>query len=154
MPDRLRVNDDDAVGVRLDEALVRYPFTIERELTLRAGESRLRIEERVTNPELDLEFALCFPTDPFESLWYWQAFGGYEDAPVWNRTYNVGLEPTTAYPDDTPRQRATGTIKRLKPGETVEASSVAVTYGGLSSIETVTADGTVRGASRDGRATE
>lgn len=235
--------DEEVVTVRLAVELVRYPFRVVRELTLRAGESRLRIAESVTNeggveleyawqqhialgapllapgarldvparrgvveeygdgypnrrlesgaefdwpaapgddggevdlstdipgrdagihdlayaldledgwyaltnPDLDLGFALRFPTDPFETLWYWQPFGGYEESPFWNRTYNVGLEPTTAYPGDTPGQHETGTVKTLEPGETVEAEFVAATYGGLSAVDTVTSDGEVRG---------
>lgn len=236
--------DDDAVTLRLSVDLVRYPFSVERELTLPAGESRLEIAESVTNlggvsleyvwqqhvtvgapllsaaarldlpdasgvtppygddfpngrlagdetfewphasradggmvdlreippedatihdlsylvdladgwyaltnPDLDLGFALRFPLDPFECLWYWQAFGGYHESPWFNRNYNVGLEPTTAYPGgDVPQaQRANGTMNVLDPGETVEAEFTAVTYGGYERVSAVTPDGRVEG---------
>ena len=236
-------DDDEAVSLRLSTELVRYPFSVERTLTLPAGESRLEVEEAVTNeggveleyvwqqhlalgrplvgpearldvpaetgvvddygadhennrlaggerfewpdapgsdgdvdlrefppvdatihdvayatdlrdgwyavtnPDLDLGFGFTFPTDPFECLWYWQPFGGYAESPYFNRNYNVGLEPTTAYPSaDLPdAQRENGTMKALAPGETVEASFTAVTYHGLESVSAVTPDGAVRG---------
>lgn len=101
----------------------------------------------LTNPEIDLGFALTFPLEPFECLWYWQALGGFHEAPYHNRNYNVGLEPTTAYPvSDLPdAQRANGTMKRLSPGETVTASFTAQTYGGLEAVESVSAEGGVQG---------
>jgi len=216
----------DGVGLHLETDLVRYPFTVERDLTLPAGERRLTVEETVTNnggravpyvwqhhlalgrplvgpdaqlkipaetgvvedygpghenarlaagetfdwphapgtdgepvdletfppedatihdvayatdltdgqfelrnPDLDLTFGLRFPVDPFECVWYWQPFGGYAESPYYNRNYNVGLEPTTAYPSaDIPEaQRATGTLKTLDAGESVSASFEAVT---------------------------
>lgn len=50
-------DDDEAVTLRLSTELVRYPFFIERELTLPAGESRLEIDESITNRgEVDLEY--------------------------------------------------------------------------------------------------
>lgn len=236
--------DDEAVTLRLTVELVRYPFVVERELTLPTGTSRLEIVESVTNlggrsleyiwqqhvtlgppllspaarldlppatgrnpeygndfpnarlagdvrfewphapgrdggtvdlrefppedatihdltfaidlddgwyaltnPDLDLGFALTFPLDPFECLWYWQPFGGYHESPWFNRNYNVGLEPTTAYPStDVPHaQRENGTMKELAPGETVEAEFTAMTYGGLESVSGVADDGTVEG---------
>jgi len=104
----------------------------------------------VTNPELDLGFGLQFPVDPFECLWYWQAFGGFEDAPFFGRTYNVGLEPTTAYPAGSipDAQRENGTMKTLSPGETVSADLSARTYGGVRAVTEMTPDGTVRGPDR------
>ncbi|WP_255171468.1 DUF4432 family protein [Natrononativus amylolyticus] len=42
-------DDGEAATLRLTVDLVRYPFSVERELTLRAGESRLHIDESVTN---------------------------------------------------------------------------------------------------------
>ncbi|WP_276203524.1 DUF4432 family protein [Haloprofundus marisrubri] len=238
--------DEEKVIVRLDVDLVRYPFSIERNLTLRTNESRLRIDETVTNhggveldyvwqqhialgapllapgarldipaergfvesygegypnrrlesgaefewpnapghnadsidlandippqdakihdlayavdltegwyaltnPDLDLGFALQFPTDPFEALWYWQPFGGYEEAPFWNRTYNVGLEPTTAHPGGRAGQESNGTLKTLAPGESITAEFVAATYSGLTSVDSVGPDGDIRGTQR------
>jgi hypothetical protein len=242
-------DDDDAVAITLETDLVRYPFAVERTLTLPAGESRLDIEEAitnrgdvaleyiwqqhvalgpplvgpdarldlpaerglvetygdapafrnarldgdsefawphapgadggtvdlrefpprdaeihdqatavdleagwyaVTNPDLDLGFGLRFPRDPFECVWYWQAFGGYEDSPFFGRTYNVGLEPPTAYPTHSipEAQRETGTMKTLGPGETVSAEYTAVTYGGYESVSNVDRGGTVEGQRR------
>jgi hypothetical protein len=101
----------------------------------------------LTNPEIELGFALTFPTDPFECLWYWQPFGGYTDSPYFGRNYNVGLEPTTAYPggDIPDAQRANGTMKTLDPGESVTAEFSAVTYRGETGVESVSADGSVTG---------
>jgi len=237
-------DDGEAVVLRLSVALQRYPFEVERDLTLRSGESRLRIEETVenvggveleyvwqhhvtlgrpllgpaarldvpatrgrvddygdgysnarlaadeafdwplapgvdgdpvdlsteipppeagthdvayatdleagwyalTNPDLDLGFALSFPTDPFEALWYWQPFGGFEDAPFYGRNYNVGLEPTTAYPGDGlfRAQRGNDTIDTLAPGESASASLVARSYTGVGAVAGVSPDGDLR----------
>jgi hypothetical protein len=239
--------EDDRVSLVLWTELVRYPFEVERELTLEAGESRLRIDESVTNrgeveldyiwqqhltlgaplldpaarldvpaesgvveaygedhanarlesgatfdwphapastgetvdlrripgperelhdvayatdlaegwyaltnPDLDLGFGFEFPVDPFECVWYWQPLGGDERYPYFGRNYNVGLEPTTAYPSapvpDAPREN--GTIDTIGPGETLEASFTAVTYGGLESVESID-DGAVEGVPID-----
>jgi hypothetical protein len=99
----------------------------------------------LTNTELDLGVALTFPTDPFECVWYWQPFGGYEDAPYYGRNYNVGLEPTTAYPsgDLFDAQRETGTLDTLQAGESIEASFVARTYTGADLVREVTPGGEV-----------
>ena len=238
-------DDDEAVSLRLSTNLVRYPFSVERTLTLPADESVLRVEESVTNdggveleyvwqqhlalgspligpgatldvpaatgvvddygldhennrlvggetfdwptapgldgevdlrtsfppedatihdvayatdleegwyavtnPDLDLGFGFTFPTNPFECVWYWQPFGGYAESPYFNRNYNVGLEPTTAYPSgDLPdAQRENGTMKTLAPGETIEASFAAVTYHGIDSVSSIGLDGAVDGA--------
>jgi len=78
----------------------------------------------VANETLDLAFEFEFPTDIFESVWYWQPFGGHAEYPYWNRNYNVGLEPTSAYPaGNVPdAQRENGTLKRLGAGETLTKS--------------------------------
>lgn len=235
-------DDDEAVTLRLTADLVRYPFTVERELTLAADASRLEIEESVTNngereleyiwqhhialgppligpqarfdlpaseglvesygdaypnarlesgaafewpnapgsdgetvdlrsfpdhdatihdlafatdladgwyavsnPDIDLGFGFTFPEDLFESVWYWQAFGGFHESPYFNRNYNAGIEPTTAYPSrDIPdAQRANGTIDTLAPGETQTASFTASTFRGVAPVEEVRPDGTV-----------
>ena len=101
----------------------------------------------LTNPSIDLGFALTFPRDPFECLWYWQPFGGYHESPWFNRNYNVGLEPTTAYPGGNipDAQRANDTMKVMEPGESIDAQLTATTYTGLTAVESVDADGTVHG---------
>lgn len=93
----------------------------------------------LTNPEVNLGFAVTFPQDLFECLWYWQPLGGFEQAPYHGRNYNVGIEPTTAYPlGGLPdKQRANGTMKSLAPGETVTASFTAQTYGGVERVNDV-----------------
>lgn len=51
-------DDDEAVTLRLTTELVRYPFTLEREIRLPAGEPRLAVDERVTNEGgVELEYA-------------------------------------------------------------------------------------------------
>ncbi|MFB6136798.1 MAG: DUF4432 family protein [Halobacteriaceae archaeon] len=101
----------------------------------------------VTNPARDVGFAFSFPTDPFESLWYWQPFGGHHDSPYYNRNYNAGLEPTTAFPaGNIPEaQEANGTMKEIGAGETLTAAFAATTYHGLEAVEDVTPSGTVSG---------
>jgi hypothetical protein len=101
----------------------------------------------VTNPDLDLGFAFAFPTDPFECVWYWGAFGGCEATPYFGRNYNLGLEPTTAYPgSDLPdAQRANGTLKTIEAGETIESAFAATTYRGVERVNAVTPEGSVRG---------
>ncbi|WP_224450284.1 hypothetical protein [Haloprofundus salilacus] len=58
----------------------------------------------LTTPVLDLGFALRFPIDPFESLWYWQPFGGYTPS------HRFGIEPTTSASNRRRRTRATPTV--------------------------------------------
>jgi hypothetical protein len=83
----------------------------------------------LANDSLDLRFAFAFPSDVFETVWYWQAFGGHMGSPYFGRNYNAGLEPTTAYPsDDIPAaQEENDTLRTLAAGETVSASYVAST---------------------------
>jgi hypothetical protein len=101
----------------------------------------------LTNPDLGLGFGLTFPPDPFESVWYWQPFGGFHESPYFSRNYNVGLEPSTAYPggDIPDAQRANGTMKTLAPNETVSASMTAVTYHDVEAVQAIAPDGTVSG---------
>lgn len=235
--------DDEAVSLRLTVELARYPFAIERTLTLPAGTSRLLVEEAVTNqgrvpleymwqqhvalgapllgpaatlripaetgvveayddehanarlaadetfawpiapgvdgddvdlreipppsigshdvafatdleagwytlvnPDIDLGFGFAFPTDPFECVWYWQPFHGMDSSPFFGRNYNVGLEPTTAYPSQNipDAQRQNASIDVIDPGETVRASFVAVTFPASVDVAGIEPDGSLR----------
>jgi galactose mutarotase-like enzyme len=85
----------------------------------------------VSNPSLDLGFTFEFPTDLFESVWYWQAFNGHMEAPFYGRNYNIGLEPTTGYPMAAEERRANGSMKLLEAGETKQATFTASVFGGV-----------------------
>lgn len=100
----------------------------------------------VSNVELDFGFGLAFPESVFESVWYWQPLGGEVESPFFGRNYNVGIEPTTAYPGTSipTAQRENGTMKTLAPGETTNVELTAVTYHGVESVSEITKDGTVR----------
>ena len=100
----------------------------------------------VSNPAIDLGFGVQFPRDPFECVWYWQAFGGFEESPFFGRNYNVGIEPTSAYPAGSiPEvQRENGTINTLEPGADITAELAAPTFEGRDRVEHITPDGTVR----------
>lgn len=94
----------------------------------------------VVNDEIDLSFEFTFPIDPFECVWYWQPLGGASHYPFWNQNYNVGIEPTTAYPSgDLPgAQQENGMLKMIQPGETLSAAFTAT-------VDSANAVGRVRG---------
>jgi hypothetical protein len=72
----------------------------------------------LSNPEIDVAATLRFPNDLFECIWYWQAFGGFEDAAYFGRNYNAGLEPCTLIPNaGLERAIENGTANTLAPGE-------------------------------------
>lgn len=83
----------------------------------------------LSNDALDLRFGFEFPLEEFETVWYWQAFGGHMGSPYFGRNYNAGLEPTSAYPSDgiPTAQEENDTMKTLAAGETVSARYVAST---------------------------
>lgn len=86
----------------------------------------------VRNPDLDLSAQVSFPSDLYEYVWYWGAFGGFEKAPFFGRNYNLGLEPCTSIPNaglDSALESETANY--LDPGETVMADLA---------VETGTAD--------------
>jgi galactose mutarotase-like enzyme len=83
----------------------------------------------VTNPTLDLGVTVTFPPDIYEYLWYWQPFGGFEEAPFFGRNYNVGLEPCTSIPNAGLEAAVeNGTARRLGAGEQVEATVTVRTH--------------------------
>ena len=54
----------------------------------------------VTNRDLGVGIGIVYPKDLYKYLWYWQSFGGGTGYPFYGRTFNVGLEPFTSYPND------------------------------------------------------
>ena len=51
----------------------------------------------VHNQETEVGFAVTFPSDVFQYLWYWRNLGGGWGYPWYGRCYNVGLEPCTSW---------------------------------------------------------
>lgn len=84
----------------------------------------------VTNDDIDLGFGLVFDKSLFECIWLWQAYGGFEVSPYFNRSWNLGVEPATGYPGwDFPNAaEENGTVDTLQGGATVETSYKATTY--------------------------
>jgi galactose mutarotase-like enzyme len=77
----------------------------------------------VTNPSIDLGVTVRFPAEIYEYLWYWRAFGGFEDAPFFGRNYNAGLEPSTSIPNaGLDAARDAGTANTLAPHEKTQAT--------------------------------
>ncbi|HVL81086.1 MAG TPA: DUF4432 family protein [Actinomycetota bacterium] len=53
----------------------------------------------VTNPGRGVTVTVRFDERLFRHLWVWQSYGGGHGYPWWGRTYNLGLEPFTSYPN-------------------------------------------------------
>lgn len=83
----------------------------------------------VSNPELDLGVTVTFPESLYPYLWYWQPFGGFEEAPFFGRNYNVGLEPCTSIPNDGLDAAVDNeTANSLAPGETQQSTVTLETH--------------------------
>ncbi len=98
----------------------------------------------LTNRQRGVGMAVRFPRETFRYLWYWQVFGGGTDYPWWGRTYNVGLEPVTSYPNGgLDEQVANGTAWSLGPGETSTSELLVTAFVSTSGVADVAPDGTV-----------
>ncbi len=99
----------------------------------------------VTNPDRNLGFAVRFPEDVFRYLWYWQVFGGGHGYPWWGRTYNVGLEPFTSYPNDGLEEAVrNGSALRVGAGETIDAELHVTAFASRAGVISVDDDGSVQ----------
>jgi hypothetical protein len=76
-------------------------------------------ELKITNTNLGLSFGLKWDKELFESIWYWRVCNGLPGYPWYGRTYNIGLEFWTGYPNYEGAV-SNGTIKTLEPRERVE----------------------------------
>ena len=62
-------------------------------------------------------------------MWYWQSLGGGFGYPWYGRTYNVGIEPFTSYPNDGLAHTVeNGTALLVGAGEEVRTTVSAVAY--------------------------
>ena len=99
----------------------------------------------LTNQRLKLGFGFIFPEDVFKYLWYWQMFGGGFGYPWYGRTYNIGLEPFTSYPNlGLEAAVENGTALNFQPRQSVTAHMKAVVFHARGEIESLASDGTVK----------
>ena len=75
--------------------------------------------------------ALVFPREVFPSAWFWQVYGG------WRGHHHLCLEPWTGYPMQLQQAAEAGRARTLGPGESLEAETALVLYGGLVSVSAV-----------------
>jgi len=101
----------------------------------------------ITNPITTIGFGLRFDASFFKYLWYWQQLGNVASGyPWWARTHTAALEPWTSYPTNGLLEAIENeTALYLQPGETVSTQMIAIAFEGLSTVETITEDGTVQG---------
>jgi len=83
----------------------------------------------VTNPRMNLGFAMRYPANIFKYLWYWQVFRGAMDYPFWGATYNVALEPCATLPSLSEAAKKAESLK-LSPGQTLTAELSAAVFEG------------------------
>jgi hypothetical protein len=87
----------------------------------------------VTNPRLNLGFAMRYPANIFKYLWYWQVFRGAMDYPFWGATYNIALEPCATLPSLSEAAKSGESLK-LSPGQSLTADLSATVFQGASPI--------------------
>ena len=98
----------------------------------------------ITNQKKGVGLGVRYPIEIFPYLWYWQSFGGGTGYPFWGRTYNIGLEPFSSYPNDGLVNAVNnGTAMRLSAGEEVSASLKIVAYTGQERVTRISEDGHV-----------
>lgn len=98
----------------------------------------------ITNQKKGVGLGVRYPSEIFPYLWYWQSFGGGTGYPFWGRTYNIGLEPFSSYPNDGLVNAVNnGTAMRLSAGEEVSASLKIVAYTGQERVSRINEDGHV-----------
>ena len=70
------------------------------------------------NEALNVGFAMRWDHKVFKYLWLWQVYGGWEGHPWYCKSYNLGLEPCTSYPQSLAAAVDAGTQLKFAPRET------------------------------------
>lgn len=78
-------------------------------------------ELQITNENLRLGFCLRWDKELFDCIWYWRVLNGLPGYPWYGRTYNIGLEFWTGYPNFGAAQK-NGTLNILQAKERVETA--------------------------------
>jgi hypothetical protein len=81
---------------------------------------------------------MAFDRTVFNRLWLFQSFGG------WDGLHLVVPEPSTSYPSALSEAAATGTVKRLQPGQFVQTETAFVCFTERDQIKNISLDGHVQ----------
>ena len=90
-----------------------------------------------TDTEARRGFGLVFDRDLFSVVWLWLVYGGWRDY------YQVIMEPWTGHPSPLAEAVDAGSAQVLGPGESLETEVTAVVFGGVQSVSSLQADGSV-----------
>jgi Domain of unknown function (DUF4432) len=94
------------------------------------------------NDDLGAGYGMCWDTDVFPHLWYWQVARGAFGYPWYGRTYSMALEPWTSWPGDGIAEAVRrGTALRLGSGEERTTVLHAVLWQGRGPIDRLTSAG-------------
>ena len=100
----------------------------------------------LTNTNRKLGFGVRFDLEQFDSIWYWQVFGGGAGPPWYSQTYNIGLEPFSAWPGRGLAEAYNrGRHKTIPGNATIHSELTAIVFSGLTEVETITESGKVIG---------
>ncbi len=99
----------------------------------------------ITNTELGVGFGVSYSTDLYRHLWYWQSLGGGSGYPWYGRTYNVGIEPFTSYPNEGLEKAVeNGTALLVNGKKEIKTTLFAVAFESNKGVTNILPDGTVR----------
>ncbi len=99
----------------------------------------------LTNQDRQIGFGMFWPTEIFQSLWYWQVYRGSIIHPWYGRTYNIALEPWTAPYHHFQEAQEHSATRVLQAGEMLDVRFGAVAYQGLSRVTGISTAGDVAG---------
>lgn len=100
----------------------------------------------LTNTKQKLGFGMRFDKAVFDAIWCWQVFGGGQGAPWFSQTYNLGLEPFSAWPGHgLAEAHAKGRSKSIPGNGSIQTHLTAVVYSGISAVDSITESGKVIG---------
>ncbi len=99
----------------------------------------------VHNKESSIGFALSFPSEVFQYLWYWRNLGGGWGYPWYGRCYNVGLEPCTSWHNGGLKQAIeNGSARTLQAGERLTAEISATAFSATGEVTNISPSGEVQ----------
>ena len=98
----------------------------------------------VTNTRLKLGIGLAWDLSVFPYVWYWQVAHGLGGYPWYGRTYNVGLEFWTSFPNTFDQAVANGTIKKFDGNGILDTKYSVTIYTGLEKVNHLGMDGSIK----------